>query len=234
MKQFPKDISSAGLHILAMALMLSDHLWATVVPGNGWMTWLGRLAYPIFAFLLVEGYSHTRNFRCYRKRLLLCALLAEVPFNLMYGASWFYPFQQNVLWTLLLGLCAMDAMVKEKTRPILAALKALGYVLLATLGMTDYMGCGVLMILVFFLFRGRKWYHLLGQLTGLYYINWHLMGGLTVTLGSWEIPQQGMAVFSLLPIWLYRGRQGHHSKAFQYFCYGFYPVHMLILGLLSL
>ncbi|MBP8010374.1 MAG: conjugal transfer protein TraX, partial [Oscillospiraceae bacterium] len=43
-----------------------------------------------------------------------------------------------------------------------------------------------------------------------------------------------LALLSLVPIWLYRGRQGHHSKAFQYACYAFYPVHMLILGLVQL
>jgi hypothetical protein len=48
-----------------------------------------------------------------------------------------------------------------------------------------------------------------------------------------EIPMQGFAVLALIPIWLYRGRQGYHSKGFQYFCYGFYPVHMLVLALMT-
>ncbi len=234
-----RDLSSFALHILAMALMLCDHLWATIIPGNDWLTWLGRLAFPIFAFLTVEGYHHTRNYKKYLQRLFLFALLSELPFNLMYSASWIYPFQQNVLWTFLLGLLCLRAMDKSKTRwkPVLAfpimALEAAGYALLATITLTDYMGYGVLTMVAFHLFRGRKWYHYAGQALGLYLINWQLMSGMTVPMGPFEIPQQGAAVLALLFLWCYRGRQGYHSKITQYFFYSFYPVHMLILGLLS-
>ena len=98
------DLSSCALHILAMAFMLCDHLWATVVPGNLWLTCVGRLTFPIYAFLIAEGYFHTTNLRRYMLRLFLFALISEIPFNLMCGASFFYPLHQNVLWTLLLGL----------------------------------------------------------------------------------------------------------------------------------
>lgn len=131
------DLSAAALHIIAMALMLMDHLWATLLPAQDWLTCAGRLTFPIFAFMTVEGYFHTRNLKRYALRLLLFALLSEVPFDLMYGGTWFYPVHQNVIWTLL----------------------------------------------------------------------------------------------ALVPIWLYRGRQGCHSKPFQYACYAFYPVHMLLLVL---
>ena len=104
------DLSAAALHIIAMALMLMDHLWATLLPAQDWLTCAGRLAFPIFAFMAVEGYFHTRNLKRYVLRLLLFALLSEVPFDLMYGGTWFYPVHQNVIWTLLLGLLGVHLM----------------------------------------------------------------------------------------------------------------------------
>ena len=60
-----RGISSFTLHILAMTLMLCDHLWATLFPAQEWLTCIGRMAFPIFAFMIAEGYSHTSNVRNY-------------------------------------------------------------------------------------------------------------------------------------------------------------------------
>ena len=62
------DISAAALHVLAMALMLMDHLWATLFPSLDWLTCAGRIAFPIFAFMIVEGYFYTHNFKKYIQR----------------------------------------------------------------------------------------------------------------------------------------------------------------------
>ncbi len=236
------DISSFGLHVLAMIFMLCDHLWATVVPGHQWLTWIGRMTFPIYAFLIVEGYFHTKDFKKYLRRMLIFAVIAELPFNLMYVSTWIYPFHQNVLWSFVLALLCMRNIDKIEERfskwaaiPLAIVVAGL-FILAAQLLMVDYYGYGVMMVLLFYVFRGNQWYHRLGQLLGMFYINWELISGLVIPvelLGmSVDIPQQGMAVLALVPIWFYKGRQGHHSKAFQYFCYAFYPVHMLILGLL--
>ena len=235
------DLSAAALHIIAMALMLMDHLWATLLPAQDWLTCAGRLAFPIFAFMTVEGYFHTRNLKRYALRLLLFALLSEVPFDLMYGGTWFYPVHQNVIWTLLLGLLGVHLMetVRKKQKLwvsllVCAAVAAAG-ALLGTLGMTDYYGAGVLTVFIFYFFHGRKWWCLLGQLAALYWVNVVLLGGLMYPIRlfgmEFELCQQGLALLALVPIWLYRGRQGCHSKPFQYACYAFYPVHMLLLVL---
>ncbi len=60
-----------------------------------WLTHVGRLAFPIFAFLAVEGYFHTRSFKRYALRMLLFAVLSEVPFDLMYGGTAFIPYTRT-------------------------------------------------------------------------------------------------------------------------------------------
>ena len=104
------------LRALACLLMLCDHMWATIVPGNEWMTWVGRLAFPIFAFQIAEGFLHTSNFRKYAVRLLIFGLVSEVPFDLVYGSTMLYPFHQNVMFTLLLGLLAVKALDNAKEK----------------------------------------------------------------------------------------------------------------------
>ena len=235
-------ITSFALHILAMAFMLSDHLWATVIPfAADWMTCLGRLAFPIFDFLTVEGFFYTRNRKRYAGRLLLFALLSELPFNLMMSGSLIYPFHQNVLWCFLLclGLMQLNEKAKDTGKWWIRGLTALGTVLLGTvvgmLSMIDYMHYGVWMVLTFYFFRGKRWWNYAGQILLMIYIN-RAVGGLLYELelfgSTVSFPQQCFAVFALVPIWLYHGKQGYHSKWFRYFCYAFYPIHLLVLGLI--
>ena len=233
------ELTAAVLHIIAMTLMLMDHLWATLLPAKEWLTCAGRLAFPIFAFMAVEGYFHTRSFKKYILRMLLFAVLSEIPFDLMYGGTWFYPVHQNVLWTFLLGLLGVWLMeqVRKKGKTwmylLVCVLVVPAGLVLGTLCMVDYYGVGVLTVFVFYFLHGRKWWCFLGQLAALYWLNVELLGGLMYPVQlfgmEFELCQQGLALLALIPIWLYRGRQGYHSKPFQYLCYAFYPVHILLL-----
>lgn len=233
------ELTAAVLHIIAMTLMLMDHIWATLLPAREWLTCAGRVAFPIFAFMAVEGYFHTRSFKKYILRMLLFAVLSEIPFDLMYGGTWFYPVHQNVLWTFLLGLLGVWLMeqVRKKGKTwmylLVCVLVVPAGLVLGTLCMVDYYGVGVLTIFVFYFLHGRKWWCFLGQLAALYWLNVELLGGLMYPVQlfgmEFELCQQGLALLALIPIWLYRGRQGYHSKPFRYLCYAFYPVHILLL-----
>lgn len=237
------ETTSASLHIMAMAFMLCDHLWATVVPGNEWLTCVGRLAFPIFAFLLVEGYFHTSNLKKYALRLLIFAVISEIPFNLTVSGSLVYPFHQNVLWTFLmsLGLIHWNEKTKQKSRTV-RAMVATGSVLLGCIvgliTFTDYLHGGILTVLAFYFFRQRSWVNRIMQLTWLAIINLEILGGLSyeITLfgSTFFFPQQGFALLALVPIWLYRGNPGLRSPVLKWTNYFFYPVHLLILGLLAM
>ena len=242
-KRFKFELSSAALHTVAMAFMLCDHLWGTIVPGNDWLTCIGRISFPIFAFLIVEGYFHTQNLKKYVCRLLLFAILSEIPFNLAMGSRVFYPIHQNVLWSFLISLGFIHWNEKAKaTRKIWKQTLVgcttilLGYII-GLLTMVDFYHAGILMVLVFYFFRQRTWWSFIGQLLCLRYINHELLGGFTyefLLMGkTFYFARQEFALLALLPIWLYRGRQGYHSKLFKYACYAFYPIHLLILGLLK-
>lgn len=216
------SLTAAHLRVLALGLMLLDHLWGTVVPGNDWMTYLGRMAFPIFAFQAAQGYIHTHDFKGYCKRLALFAVISEVPFNLMISGSPIFPFHQNVMLTLLLGLLACRAWDGRKWWQLLLIWLA------GVLTFTDYGALGVATVLMFHVFRGQK----LCQLVFLAVINWFGYEGQQLLLGSFAIPVQTFAILAWVPIALYSGKRGRGGKLLQWGSYIFYPLHMLILGLL--
>jgi hypothetical protein len=240
------DLSSATLHIIAMTSMLIDHAMKTVIEGDSWVFVLGRLAFPIFAFMAAEGYFYTHDYRKYILRMFLFAVISEVPYDLMKSGTFYDMYDQDVLWTFLLALLCIRVIdyVKSKGKKwayiLTAIVVSVAGMLLGVVFMVDYSGIGVLTVLVFYLFHERKWWCMLVQLLAMFFFNVVALGAfgpvyaLSVFGNSLEIPLQGFAVLALIPIWLYHGRQGYHSKPFQYICYAFYPVHMLILYLITI
>ena len=230
------------MKLLAMAFMLCDHLWATMANTADWLTCIGRMAFPIFAFLIAEGWINTSDRKKYRRRIFLWALLSEIPFNLMYGGGLIYPFHQNVLftfWIALLLLSYVDLMEDlggGRAYWVGAAIAVVvGYVVGFTV-MVDYYGYGVVTVLIFYLTRDLPLKRLV-QLLAVGYLNFE-MGGLVYDLSllgqSVAVSRQTFALLAFIPICLYNGQRGREDKVVRLGCYAFYPVHMLILALIAI
>ena len=223
-------MSSFALHIWAMLLMLCDHLQLTLLPDLPILRCVGRLAFPLFAFMAVEGYLHTRSLKKYLLRLLMLAVISEIPFDLLVSGSVFDPMHQNVIWTIILGLCCIRAFenISADLKKILSAVVIIASLAAAIIARVDYSSAGVLTLLAFYAFRGNTVRCRLMQLLSLAFINLVLLGGI-----GFAFPYQALAVLSLPIIWLYDGSQGPHNGFIKAANYLFYPAHMLILALFS-
>lgn len=226
-------LNSLHLKLLAVVTMLIDHMGFTLFPHAMWMRAVGRLAFPIFCFLIAEGCAHTRGKKRYAGRLLLFAVLSELPFNLMCSGQWLSWNYQNVLWTLLIGalVCwAIDWALKKRTPSafvLTGAVMVAAYWLLELTG-TDYGGWGMLLVAAFYCARRCPYPQMAKmaiQAIGLVFFSIGVMGG-RVTIELWSLT-------ALVPIWMYNGQRGFSNKALQYGFYAFYPVHILILSVLA-
>ena len=220
-----------------MIIMLCDHICLTIVPEYKWLSYIGRIAFPIYAFMIVEGYVYTRDFKKYILRLLVFAIISEIPYDLMCGESIFLPNHQNVLWTFLLSLIAIRLIEKAKqihkaeVAAIVTVVIILTSFILGTVLKLDYYGAGVLSVLVFYFFRKRNIFSFILQFGSLYFLNVEILGAM---YGSQEIgKQQFFAIFALIPIWLYKGEKGIAGNWFKYTKYIFYPLHMIVLRCLT-
>lgn len=253
--QRKRGISSAVLKNIAVVTMLIDHIGAVIVTRlliqNGlyeamgsqetYAAWLGqnggmygiymamriigRFAFPIYCFLLVEGFQKTHDVKKYLGRMFLFALLSEVPFDLALSGKVWYMEYQNVFFTLLIGLLVIAGLQlveqrfagtetgKRLLRVILGAVIILAGCALALLLKTDYNFKGVMAIVVLYLFRKRKKAQIWAGV-----IVFLLMDGLEM-----------IAALSFILIWFYNGTRGKQNK---YFFYFFYPVHLLLLWLI--
>lgn len=196
------------------------------------MRYIGRMAFPIYCFLLVEGFLHTRSVSKYTIRLFVFALISEIPFDLAIAGEWWSLEYSNVFFTLVIGLLLIWALSyiekfyafwKEKNwdkflgNLICTALGGFGAIVLGAFAemvlKTDYGFAGVIAIATLYMLRQFK--------EGAFVIAIVLLSALS---SSTEI----LALLMLFPLMKYDGTRGKNIK---YLFYAFYPVHLLILGL---
>lgn len=208
-------INTFTLKMIAIVSMLIDHMGAILFPQYIILRYIGRIAFPIYTYTLVEGFMHTRDIKKYMVRLGMFALLSEIPFDLAFRGSVIYIQKQNVFFTLFLGVLMLYLLLKSRNR-IQSAAFVLAILLLSEFLRTDYSSMGLLMILCFYVFRDNKVMKLLGVAA----INVFLMGRVQV-----------FAIPALIFIALHGGEQGPKCKKF---FYGFYPIHLMVLYFISL
>lgn len=219
-----KGLSTAALKAIALLSMTLDHIgvafeqsipvWAYLL-----LRTVGRMAFVMFCFFIVQGFLHTKSIGKYALRLGIFALLCEIPFDLFLHGEPFSWSGQNVMITLLLGLLSLWAYEKFKSKMLLALLCVAALCVAALLLKSDYGLLGVLLIFILYQTRNNpKAKYLLSALL-LFLLG--LSGGNILT---GLIQLAGLAGLALCE--LYNGRQGPKLK---YLFYIYYPAHMLLL-----
>lgn len=237
-------MTALGLRVLACIFMLVDHVGLML--GSYAFRAVGRMAFPIFVFLIYNGYCHTSHRGRYALRLGLFAILSQMPYCLFLG----YGFWErgNVFFTLLaalLCLWAVDAMRQHSVLRWFCWLPVLAGVSVYVFGWfaSDYAATGILLVLVFYLFDRKtvssRILTVIGSFVAMYYRSF-VSVGIPLLLGrGWHWPAMGtwdvLRLFSLLSlvfIFLYNGKKGWeftHPKVVQIGFYLFYPVHQIVL-----
>lgn len=221
-----KGLSGSTLKMIAMVTMLIDHIGAVVlarmiIAGNSELydvysilRMIGRIAFPIFCFLLIEGFNHTRNVNKYATRLCLFAVVSEVPFDLAFSAKILEFESQNVFFTLAIGLITIMVykQVEESniSNSILKLCMQLAVGLaggcIAEILRTDYGMLGVMVIVVFYMLRSNRFYQ--------------------IAAGCILFMENITALLSFIPVAYYNGTRGLKGK---WLFYVFYPAHLMVL-----
>lgn len=219
-----KVLDGTMLKIIACAAMLIDHVAKHLLFRNSELhfnvsletiqslVYLGRLAFPIFAFLLTEGYIHTHNKKKYALNLLLFGLISEVPFDLMLYGSISFEYQ-NVMFTLLLGFLGIWSLDFFKDNIYLRIGSIAALALAAYFLKVDYGTGGFAFIMLMYALRNEK--------------------ALQSVICSIVIPFSVMVFVSFGLIYMYNGQRGIKSKVAKYSFYSFYPAHMLAIYLIA-
>lgn len=225
-------LSGSTLKIMALAIMLIDHIGAVIVQRTMWMPgfehdfwnslylplrYVGRLAFPIFCFLLVEGYVHTSDVKKYMRRMLLFALISEIPFNLAITGKLIDLNYQNVFFELAFGIGAMfclELVEKNLNNYFLQVISRLGVIAVFAIAAEsfnfDYGMYGIISIIALYVFRQNKMMQLLA--------------------GAISFCWEPVAPWAFLIIAFYNGKRGRKLK---YIFYAFYPAHLLILYVIA-
>lgn len=210
-----REIDGCTLKIIAAFAMLCSHIYKCLLVSYEqflFLDMIGRISFPIFCFLLAEGFAYTKDRKAYLVRLWVCAVFSEIPYNLAFFGDLCAKQGQNVLFTMFTGVLVLWGMEKADGRWRVFPL-AIGMAVAHFFKM-DYGFYGIWLIAIFGVLRGMRQEIM------------YLQAGsqiCSVLLYGWI---QVFSIGSLPFIWFYNGKRGKNRKCFFYV---FYPLHLLIL-----
>lgn len=243
MKTGKKSWNRNQIKYLVIVAMLIDHIAWAFVPDESVlgqiMHFIGRLTGPTMAYFLVEGYIHTGNVKKYAFRLGIFALISWIPFCLfefqrlpiaMVDGKWcFTPFF-GVIYTLFLGLLAVWLLDKGKCPKYCKVLGIIGLCILSVFG--DWPIFDILYAVIFFVYRNntRKKWIFFSIITSISVLVPFFIVGFTI----WGIYQLGIFMVPVIMLFFYNGESGSKKPIHKWFFYVFYPLHLLVLGILQM
>lgn len=230
-------MSAFILKVIAAFSMLCDHSSYLIFGKSSFLNCIGRFAFPVFAFQIGEGYVHTHNLKKYFLRLFVFALVSQVPF-MLFLSTFFSGFKLNIFFTLIFGLLAI--LIFDKFDKVKCANKSTHFMYqfcgvviailisaLASFLHTDYGYFGVLTIFVFYLFREHK---VLMNFAFVLLVLFYYGKNLFLHFSTY-LPFAICSALSLVFIDFYNHKKGRDMK---YFLYFFYPLHLIVLWILSM
>lgn len=224
-------MTSFTLKCIAMISMLIDHTSIAYFKYTTLFNVIGRFAFPIFAFQISEGYTHTKNLKKYFFRLFTFAIISQIPF-MLFDSIFSNSFTCNIFFTLFFGLLSIYIYDKTLTnykinKPVIKIFAIIPVILLGLLAEIlhfDYGFFGVAIIFLFYFFKNNN-----KSIIIFYTLACIIKYGLNILIYGYNYMYILLCIGTILPIifiMLYNSKQGYKIK---YLLYAFYPIHLLIL-----
>lgn len=209
--------------------MVIDHAGLALFPNIGVFRCIGRIAFPIYCFLLTQGFLHTRSVRAYGRRLLIAALLSEIPFDMLIFGRLSSNMEQNVFFSLLLGLIALSCVHTYKNTPLTAWFMVISLCMGAMITRVSFGWLSIALCLSTYFARQRRTLLCLYTTASLgIYLLSLISAGVTQ---SWVLVSF-CSLAALLPILLYNSKRGPRSPLITFLFYAAYPLHLLAFVLI--
>lgn len=211
-------LNSYHLKVIALLTMVFDHFGAMFLPEIDTIRIIGRIAFILYAFMIVEGVYHTKNINKYISKIFIWAMLSEIPFDLAFHGKLVYLGHQNIFFSLLISILGL-AYFKTSKNYFLSFLVGMICLIVSHFLKVDYSWYGVLIVFIFYFLKKIP------------VLKFALIETFSMIASFTISGLQFFAFLGFIPIIIYNGKQGKKTGVFYY---SFYALHLLIFSIIKL